>query len=164
MRKISFILMAFLAMWSVETLAQYSHAQWRLYYKNSKSYGICDNIDSVAFVTDDYRVSVSAEAALTPKAEWSLKVTPYCSFSIESMWVGVVPANTTEEDILNAYNQGTWKDQLKNVTTSGETVEFVCGDGLFVPIVIGLDKDGKIRNYMKGREINVSEAYASLFF
>ena len=76
MKKSLIFLALMLVMANINVQAQYSEAQFRIYkrgYSNYSFYPI-QELDSMAFVTDDYDVYVSASPTINENGTWGLKV------------------------------------------------------------------------------------------
>ncbi len=163
MRKMSLVMVLLMALTGIKAFAQRSKAQFRYYYTNGNGnvgFSIThkDRVDSIAFVTEDFDVYVSASPIIDDKAEWSLEVSTSYSFSVEALQVCIVPDTYSEEDILSAYHSGTLTD-LRTLADTVRTAEFACGEGTFKPVAFGLDKEGNMRSHYVGTAINPIVAF-----
>lgn len=165
MRKMSLVMVLLMALTGIKAFAQRSEAQFRYYYTDGNGnvgFSIThkDWVDSIAFVTEDFDVYVSATPIINDKAEWGLDVSTSRSFSVEALQVCIVPDTYSEEDILSAYHSGTLTD-LRTLADTVRTAEFACGEGTFKPVAFGLDKEGNMRSHYVGTAINPIVAFQS---
>lgn len=160
MKKLLIFLTLMLVMVNINVRAQYSEAQFRIYQRGYSNYSFypIQELDSMAFVTDDYDVYVSASPTINENGTWGLKVQASWAFSVNSTKVCIVPSTYTEEDILLAYIKNTLSD-VRTLSDSTYTTEYVLEDGTYKPVIFGFDQTGTMHSHYIGEQVNISEAY-----
>lgn len=137
--------------------AQKSEAQFRMYMKGANTsnyyYLPANTVDSVKFVTENFDVYVYAYPGISENGKLCLDVSVGYSFSVKDVRAGVVPASMSNDEIMNAYANGSF-----DLMPATMNKQFEVEDGTYKAVAFGLDADGTMRSFNSSDEIHISEA------